>query len=452
MRSRYLTAVALMLPAVLACGVLAGGCSRAADAPFVPKDVAAPAHLDPARPCLQPAPGTAQPTAGTAGTARPAPVAVRAALRAGVITLSAGEDVTLSALSAAVRSPAVLRELGPGEWWLGADLVILPGASLRIAAPETRWLKLRSEAGKFVSVKALGGGLAIEGSCVSSWDTAAGRADTENTDGRAFLLARGKGEMTVDHAQIRYLGYGAVESYGLSWRELGTRGSLVGSSVSNLYYGVYSYQVDGLVIRGNEVYDNVLYGIDPHTGSRRLVIEANVVHDNGKHGIILAEECVDSVIRGNVVYRNGHHGIVLYQRSDRNTVEDNETFLNAAQGINVNESSDNVVRGNRAYRNGESGIGVGETGQRNAVEDNQVRANQQDGVRLVSEAAHTAVRRNVIGDNVRYGIYVDGDGGFEVAANTIFGSRVGVLLKGTDDHPDGDNTIRDNPGGDVKIQ
>jgi parallel beta-helix repeat protein len=133
-------------------------------------------------------------------------------------------------------------------------------------------------------------------------------------------------------------------------------------------------------------------------------------------------------------------------------VEDNETFLNAAQGINVNESSDNVVRGNRAYRNGESGIGVGETGQRNAVEDNQVRANQQDGVRLVSEAAHTAVRRNVIGDNVRYGIYVDGDGGFEVAANTIFGSRVGVLLKGTDDHPDGDNTIRDNPGGDVKIQ
>ncbi|MDT7694176.1 MAG: mannuronan 5-epimerase [Pseudonocardiales bacterium] len=430
--------------AVLDCCLLAGGCSKA-EPPFVPRAVAAATPTDPARPCTR----EAQPGEQTA--APRAPSGVRAGFAAGVITVSAGQGVTLRTLSRAVGNPAALREVGPGEWLLGADLVIAKGASVRIAAPEARWLKLRSEAGRFVSVKVFGG-LDIRGSCVTSWDTAEGRADTGLTDGRGYLLARDGGQLTIDSAELHYLGYSAVESYGLAWRTAGTGGSITHSLVSDLYYGLYTYQVDGLVVQDNEFHHNVVYGIDPHTGSRNLRIERNVVHDNGKHGIVLAEECVDNVVRDNVVYRNGHHGIVLYQRSDRNTVENNDSFLNAAQGINVNESSDNVVRGNRVYQNTESGIGVGQTAQGNVLERNEIRANQQDGVRLVSEATQNAVRGNVIGDNARYGIYVDGDGGFDVAANTIFGSRVGVLLKGTDKQPRGDNEMRHNRDADVKVQ
>ena len=129
------------------------------------------------------------------------------------------------------------------------------------------------------------------------------------------------------------------------------------ASSSHLYFGLYTFDVGGLTISDNEVRDNVLYGIDPHTGSHNLTIERNIVHDNGKHGIILAEDCTDSVIRDNVVYRNQHHGIVLYLHSDRNLVEGNESFDNAAQGINVNESSNNTVKSNRVYDNTESGIG-----------------------------------------------------------------------------------------------
>ena len=183
---------------------------------------------------------------------------------------------------------------------------------------------------------------------MTSWNEGKGTVDEDFLNGRGFLLARDGAQMTIDKAELLYLGFGDVESYGLSWRTEGSGGHVTNSLIAHLYFGVYSFDVGGLTISDNEVRDNQLYGIDPHTGSHNLTIERNVVHDNGKHGIILAEDCVDSVIRDNVVYRNQHHGIVLYLHSDRNLIEGNETFNNAAQGININES----VEQHRSSRTG----------------------------------------------------------------------------------------------------
>jgi parallel beta-helix repeat protein len=299
-------------------------------------------------------------------------------------------------------------------------------------------------------VKALGGGLDITGSCITSWDEGKNTVDEQYLDGRSFLLARDGAQMTIDKSELHYLGFGDVESYGLSWRTEGSGGHITNSLISHLYFGLYSFDVGGLTVSDNEVRDNVLYGIDPHTGSHNLTIERNVVHDNGKHGIILAENCTDSVIRDNVVYRNQHHGIVLYLHSDRNVIEGNETFGNAAQGINVNEASNNTVKSNRVYDNTESGIGIGQTAKDNVVQDNDVRGNQQDGLRLVSEASQTDVRNNVIGENVRYGVYVDSDGPFAMAGNTIWANRTGVMLKGTPTDPSSGNSIFNNKETDVK--
>src|SRR5690606_22632783 len=137
-------------------------------------------------------------------------------------------------------------------------------------------------------------------------------------------------------------------------------------------------------------------------------------------------------------------GIVLYLRSDRNTIEGNDTFLNASQGMNINESTDNVIRNNRVYDNNEAGIGITQTSEHNAIEGNQSRGNQQDGVRVVSESARTTVRANTVGENGRYGVYVDVDGAVDIAENTIFSNRSGIMLKGAADVPDGDNAIFGN--------
>ncbi|GAA5114359.1 NosD domain-containing protein [Pseudonocardia adelaidensis] len=424
--------------------VVLAGCAAPGPAPLQRREVAAPAAADPVHPCIR-----AAPAGGGADPVAPADLDVRYDPAARRIELAAGTDVSLPALAAAVDDPAALRETGPGEWLLGADLAVLTGASLKIGAPDVRWLKLSSTPERFVSVQAQGGRLDITGSCVTSWDDEQSRVDVDHTDGRAFLLASDGAQMTITQAELRHLGHGDVESYGLSWRTAGTVGSITDSTVSHLYYGLYTHEVAGLQVLDNEFHDNVLYGIDPHTGSTGLRIEGNTVHDNGKHGIILAEDCTDSVIRDNVVYRNAHHGIVLYLHSDRNLVEGNETFANTAQGINVNESGANTLRDNRVYDNGESGIGITQTGHGNTVEGNQVRGNRQDGVRVVTEATGTTVRGNTIADNVRYGVYVDTGGPVEVTGNTVTGNRAGVVSTGDPVTADGVNTVSGNHDADL---
>jgi parallel beta-helix repeat protein len=421
--------------------LLATACSNPTPDPITRKEAAPNEKVDPASPC------TKEPWTGDGGAQPGGAPNARFDAASNTITLSGGEGVTLPALAQRVSGNA-LRDVGDGVWELRADISILAGASLRIAAPEVKWLKLISEksgqASKFASVKASGGGLDVVGSCITSWDPEANAADTNLDDGRGYLLARDGARMDVDHAELRFLGNGTVESYGLSWRTEGTTGKITNSVVSHNYFGLYSYEVNGLVVTNNEFHDNKLYGIDPHTGSHNMTIEGNVVHDNGKHGIILAEDCVDSVIRNNTVYRNAHHGIVLYLRSDRNTIEGNDTFANAAQGININESNDSTVRNNRVYDNNESGISVTQTSQNIVVEDNQVRGNKQDGVRVVSESGGTRVHGNTIGENGRYGVYVDIDGELDIAENLIFANRSGILLKGSGVVPDGSNSIFDN--------
>jgi parallel beta-helix repeat protein len=429
---------------VAASALLASACSTPTPEPLARMEAAPKIEIDPAQPCTREAPtgGGEQPEGGGDPDAR-----YLAATNA--IELTGGENVTLSALAEAVDDPDLLRDAGDGVWELRADISVLGDAALRIAAPEVRWLKLISEEGEFASLKPFGGKLEIIGTCITSWDTATNAADTEQDDGRGYLLARDGAEMNIDNAELRFLGSSDVESYGLSWRTEGTTGKITNSVVSHNYFGLYSYEVGGLVVTDNEFHDNSLYGIDPHTGSHNLTIERNVVHDNGKHGIILAEDCVDSVIRDNIVYRNKHHGVVLYLRSDRNVIEGNDSFANAAQGININESNDNIIRNNRVYDNKESGIGITQTSSNNLVENNDGRGNEKDGIRVVSEAAQTTIRANTFGENGRYGIYIDVDGDVDIAGNTIFGNRSGIMLKGSVVVPDGDNEIFGNMETDI---
>ncbi len=430
---------------LIALGLLLVGCSPAPPPPLVTRDVPPLAIVDPAKPCSRAGTG-----GGDAGAKAVAGVKAAFDPVANKITLSAGDEVNLTALSKAVGNQAALSEPNPGEWLLGANLEVVGDASLVVAAPEAQWLKMSSSPKGYVSIKVLGGKLNVNGTCITSWDTDKKAVDDQYQDGRSFLLARDGGQLNIDRAELRYLGHSETESYGLAWRLEGSGGSITNSIISHLYFGLYSFEVGGLVVTDNEVFSSVVYGIDPHTGSHDMKIQRNVVHDNGKHGIILAEDCVDSVISDNIVYRNQHHGIVLYLRSDRNTIENNETFDNLAQGININESSNNRVQNNRVYNNTESGIGVGQNATDNLVERNEIRGNEQDGVRLVSATSKADVRDNVIGENARYGVYIDAPGPFTLSGNTIYGSRAGVALNGTSPMPPGDNKIYDNTETDVK--
>jgi parallel beta-helix repeat protein len=367
------------------------------------------------------------------------------------IEVRKGANTSLAGIGGVINRPDVLVELAPGEWLLNANLRVEAGSAVQIAAPAVRRLKLKSDADGFVWLKAIGGQLRIDGTCVTSWDATRDGVDENHADGRAFILARSGARMDIHGADLRYLGYNGAEAYGLAWRLAGTTGEIVDSLVSHNFYGVYSFEVNDLVIRGNEAANNVMYGIDPHTRSNRLVIENNVAHDNGKHGIILAEECSDGVIRGNVAFNNLHHGIVVYQRSNNNLIEGNTAYSNGGHGINVNDSAATVVRGNTVYDNLEAGVGIGQRASATEVIDNRIFANRRDGVMLYSDVKDNTLRGNTISDNARYGIYVKSAGAIAAAGNHVTGNRVGVYLNVINPpaFSEADNQVRDNREGQV---
>jgi parallel beta-helix repeat protein len=448
--ARYVHRTYLQAVLMLLCAALCAACA-AETAPIVQQPTPSPAAALPqatpaalaalaqrVSPCaLAGAPGTTKPTTApptNVDTSLPdAPEVANSTVvhydpGSNTILLRRGAHTTLPGVSQVIQRPDVLRELAPGEWLLGANVRIEAGAVLRIAAPTVRWLKLRSDDQVFVWIRALGGQIAFADTCVSSWDVAGERYDERYAEGRSFILAHDGGQMDIERADLRYLGYDGPGAYGIAWRTSGTRGKIVESFVSHNFYGVYSYEVDGLTIRGNEVAYNIMYGIDPHTRSMRLTIENNVAHDNGKHGIILAEECSDGLIRGNVAFGNLHHGIVLYQGSNNNLVEGNTSYSNGGQGINVNDAANNIVRNNSVYDNLEAGIGVGQGARENLLIGNMVRSNRRDGVSFYSDAADNQLHDNTIDGNTRYGVYVKSIGKASIEGNRIVGNAVGVYL------------------------
>jgi len=347
------------------------------------------------------------------------------------ILLVGGAPITLPAVAQALARPDVLRELAPGEWLLRANLRVGAGAALEIAGPAVRRLKLRSDAQGFAWIKAFDARLAFVDTCVTSWDSGKESVDTNDADGRSFILARQAARMDIRASELSYLGYYANESYGVAWRQPGTSGSAIDSRFGHNFYGLYSYEASDLVIRGNEVHHSTRYGIDPHTRSNRLLIEGNISHHNGKQGIILAEECADSTIRGNTVYANALHGIVIYQRSNNNLVEGNISYSNGLQGINVNDSANNALQANTTYDNAEAGIGVGQNAANNQLTGNTVRDNRKDGISFYSDANGNVVRDNIVSGNARYGIYVKSSNNLIDTGNKVFGNGIGIYLNAT---------------------
>lgn len=400
----------------------------------------------------------AAPTPCPAPPARPAAEPEEPALadvdydsKTNTIRLRRGEPTDLPGLAVALGRPELLRELAPGEWLLAANLEIAKGAELRVAGPAVRWLKLRSDAESFVWVKARGGDLSFVDTCVSSWDAGRAGVDEEHADGRSFVLARDGAQMVIRRSAMRHLGYMANESYGVSYRLKGTGGEVVDSDLGHNFYGLYTFEVRGLLIRNNDVHHSVRYGIDPHTDSRDLVIEGNRAYGNGKHGIILAEGVSDSVIRDNLAYDNALHGIVLYDDSNDNLVTGNRVYGNGRQGINVNGADDNRIVGNTVYANGADGIGLGGKARDNRVADNTVRDNAANGIYLYSGARGTTVEGNTVHGNRRNGIYVKAPRNRITGGNRVYENAVGVRLS-TDDPPELSrerNEIFDNREADV---
>jgi parallel beta-helix repeat protein len=364
---------------------------------------------------------------GAAADVPPQGAVAVAVTLAGVPAVVVGRDATLADVAAAV--PAAVHQPAPGLWAVDRLLVVTRGATLTIAAPAVRELRLLSQAGQFATIVARDANLRIVGErswrlVVRSWDVATTSPDTSLADGRGSLSVRGGGRLDATDVSFEDLGFfeGRVSGVAATAARLldgsdppltaRPTGSLTHSRFVRNLFGAYTYEAFGMAWVDNAFVHNRVYGLDPHDNSDGFLIENNLAAYNGRHGIILSRFCDDDVIRRNRVLSNGVHGIVLDDGhdadgpSDRNMVVGNVVRGNARAGIWIEGSSQNRIIGNRVD-------------------------GQRYGVLIQPGSSGNVVGDNVIADSGDYGVFVNGGPVTDVAGNAIARAGTGVRLRET---------------------
>lgn len=336
-----------------------------------------------------------------------------------------GVDSTLPEIAEAVGDEQWIAEADPGVFELRAALVQAPGTTLTIGGPDVDEIRLLDFPGVFLGGD--GAELLIRDVTVTSWARDGSGPDTVHEDGRPFILYEHGARLDIVDAEIAYLGSDRASAYGVSWRLGRTEGRVIGSDFHHNFFGIYTYEAHGIVVRDSAFHHHVFYGVDPHDFSSNLLFEDNVAYANGSHGMIVSKGVTDSVFRHNRSFGNHGNGIVIDEASDRNHVVGNLVEQNKGDGIVLLGSGDNVVarnvvRGNRVGVRINNEGSVGNVVRNNVIEDNRV------GVEAYRGAADLRLVDNVIQRNTETGMRL-GAARTSVEGGTVFGGDTGIDLR-----------------------
>jgi mannuronan 5-epimerase len=303
-----------------------------------------------------------------------------------IITITC-KSANLTDIDNQLKDPGILhKETTDGTWLLNAGIEVAPNAILYINSTDTSWLKVLAAAdGQTAHLIHISGSLKIDSVKITSWNPNTNDyATTEDSyrDGkdvtvgapRPYIIVEEEATGTTDitNSEIAYLGYEAGYGAGRTGlRYLGGDGSIIrGNNIHNLYFGLYSRGVGGMVIENNNIHDNIIYGLDPHTGTHDMIIRNNTVHDNGSIGIICSLDCYNITIENNIVYNNTRMGI-MFSRNMYDSVARYNIVSNEDKGIVISESHNNEIYNNTVSDSG-SGIDLDTESSKNKIQDNIV--------------------------------------------------------------------------------
>ncbi len=373
-----------------------------------------------------------------------------------------GATVTLASIQAGLGAPYadLLQDLGNGVWRLNANLFIDAGVTLNLGLQSgSSELQMRSEAllqaarasaaqivtepdgqqavlaidyNSFVYLATYNGIINLDGIKVYSWDPTVGAVDQDISNGRAYLLAKYNAALNIRDAEISYLGSADGESYGVSWRDVNASaaptvllsrvtGQVRNSKFHHLYYGIYTFQASHMVFQGNEFYENIRYGFDPHDFTHDVLVENNRSYNNGAHGFIISRGCNNFIFRNNMAYDNFDPGANQAQGfmldpgspnssdaqspSHDNILENNEAYGNEGHGLRMLGSLQNQIRNNN-FHNNQQGIVVDLNSPDNLIDHNLLNQNSLYGLFIRETADRTTVTNNTSNGNGSHGIYV----------------------------------------------
>jgi mannuronan 5-epimerase len=314
-------------------------------------------------------------------------------LRPGGITLvAAGKPVRSITTPPRMTLQAVATAVGDPRWIASSHGVVTAraaviadrGSTLVVGRP-THALVLASRQGVFLGARHAT--LELDGITVRpSHPKLRGDHGADST--RPFVVAQRRSKLVIRHSTFLALGHDWNSSYGITWAS-GSTGSLTSSLLERCFIAVYTDEARHLVIRGNVMRGNTLYGIDPHSGSRQILVEDNLAENNGRHGIIFSQRVTASVVRDNVARHNHLNGIMMDARSTGNVITGNVAEDNRGDGVVLAHSPGNTVTDNR-IENNRVGVLV-----RGSDDERQIRGNSVVG------NAQAAQGTSLAGNDVR---------------------------------------------------
>ena len=318
-----------------------------------------------------------------------------------------------------------LAETTSGVFEVRAAIYQRQGTKLTAANPRVREIRLVDLPHVFIGGE--GAEARFDGVKVTLVGQGRHRADLDYDDGRPFVLYQRGSRLDINASTFTYLGSDRASAYGVSWRLGGTTGTVTKSKFTNNFFGVYTYEADGVTFRESEFTDNVFYGADPHDRSRNLLFENNLFQGNGSHGAIVSREVHASVFRQNRSINNGGNGFVIDTGSYNVRLEDNEVVGNQIDGVVILKSRDNEIV-NNIIRENRVGIRVnGEGSDGNKVQGNTIENNSR-GIEVYGGATSLTVDGSIVRGSERAGIVVAAPSTRVLNAD-IAGGLVGIDLR-----------------------
>ena len=291
-----------------------------------------------------------------------------------MITLSC--SVNLSEIYKTVNNRSVLEKDPHGVWILNATIKINPLAKLTIDQTDTSWLKIINKNNNEPNFISVSGKVKIDGVKITSWDPSTNDVIRQNVKGSIprpyIMIDRGSETANISNSEIAFLGYASNRggANGILFYYGGNGSSIVNNTFHNMWDGFYSDSVGFITMKDNKYYNNLRYGIDPHSGSHDLSIIGNLVYNNSKIGIICSQDCYNILFSNNVVHDNGIAGL-MFSLNTNNSVAKKNYAYNEKIGISIYQSSNDKIY-NNLVKSSKTGIYVAGSSLGNHIYNNTI--------------------------------------------------------------------------------
>jgi mannuronan 5-epimerase len=265
-------------------------------------------------------------------------------------TITVNCDASFVDVVHTITDPEILEYAGNGEYILNSNLEVANDVTLAMssAVDGLHYLKLAGENGIIVY-----GQILIDGVKITSWDISEDRVIDQDINGairRGYVQFAGSERSQIINSEFGYLGHAEPGRRGFDLHGGGAQGGpshdmlIRGSKFHDMWMAFYSNGAYNITVVGNEYYNNILYALDPHTGTYNMTITNNYLHHN-PIGIICSLDCYNILIEGNRVEHNINYGI-FFSRNMHDSIARNNYVHNSSIGITVAESPNNQIYNN----------------------------------------------------------------------------------------------------------